>query len=50
MADTYDLIIRGGTIVNHSGIGAGDIGIRDGRIAALGSISAAAGGDIFDRF
>jgi dihydroorotase len=48
MADTYDLIIRGGTIVNHSGIAAGDIGIRDGRIVALGNLAAAAGGEIFE--
>ena len=48
MPETYDLIIRGGTIVNHSGVRQGDIGIRDGRIAALGSIPAAAGRDIFE--
>lgn len=32
----FDLIVRGGTVATTSGIGAADIGIRDGRIAALG--------------
>jgi dihydroorotase len=38
---TFDLILRGGSVVNHDGIGERDIGIRNGRIAALGSLSAA---------
>jgi N-acyl-D-aspartate/D-glutamate deacylase len=39
-----DVLIRGGTIVDGSGQPArkGDIGIRDGRIAAIGTISEAA--------
>ena len=36
----FDLLIRGGTVVNHDGIGVRDIGIRDGRIAGLGSFAA----------
>ena len=35
----YDAIFKNGTIVNQDGIHAADIGIRDGRIAALGSLS-----------
>ena len=33
MAETYDLIVRGGEVVNHAGRGLGDIGVKDGRIA-----------------
>ncbi len=35
----FDLLVTGGTIVNHDGIHKGDIGIRDGRIADTGSLS-----------
>jgi len=31
MADTFDLLITGATIVNHDGAGERDIGIRGGR-------------------
>jgi dihydroorotase len=48
MAQTYDLIIRGGTVVNHDGIWQGDVGIANGRIARLGSIPAQAGGEELD--
>lgn len=48
MAQTFDLIIRGGTVVNHDGIWQGDVGIRDGRIAHLGTIAAEAGGEVFN--
>ena len=41
MPQTLDLILRGGTVVNHDGVGARDIGVQDGRIAALGDLSAA---------
>ena len=35
MAETYDLVLKGGVVVNHDGMGERDIGVRDGRIAAL---------------
>ena len=40
----YDLLIKGGTIVDGTRIPAyrGDIGIRDGRIAAMGRINGTA--------
>ncbi len=41
MSDTYDLIIRGATVVNHDGIGQRDIAVRNGRIAAIGRLGAA---------
>ncbi len=40
MAESYDLVIKGGTVVNHDGEGRRDIAIRGGRIAALGNIDA----------
>ncbi len=48
MAETFDLVLRGGTVVNQDGIGRRDIGIRGGRIAALGSIPAEAAGENID--
>jgi dihydropyrimidinase len=33
--DSMDLVLRGGTIVEESGNYAGDIGVRDGKIAAI---------------
>jgi dihydroorotase len=35
----FDLIIRGGTIVNHAGEGVADIGVAGGRIAVIGDLS-----------
>jgi len=48
MAQRYDLILKGGTVVNHDGEGARDLGISGGRIAALGDLSLAAGGEVID--
>jgi dihydroorotase len=39
VTEIFDLLIRGGTVVNHDGVGPRDIGVRDGRIAALGALS-----------
>ncbi len=44
----YDLIIRNGTLVNQDGIGPGDVAVRDGRIAAIGSLSTADAGTVID--
>ena len=43
MANSYDLILKGGTVVNQDGEGARDVAISDGRIAAIGDVGAAAG-------
>ena len=48
MAETYDLIITGGTVVNHDGTGKRDIGVRGGRIAAIGSLTGASAGETID--
>src|SRR4029078_13515785 len=41
MSDTFDLVLKGGTVVNHDGVGVRDVGVRAGRIAAIGSIDPA---------
>lgn len=43
MPETYDLILTGGVVVNQDGVGQRDLGVRAGRIAAIGSLSGAAG-------
>jgi dihydroorotase len=47
-AQTFDLIVRGGEVVNHAGRGAADIGMRDGRIAAIGDLGQASAGQVVD--
>ena len=48
MPETYDLIVRGGEVVNHAGRGAADIGVRGGKFAAIGDLSQASAGETFD--
>src|SRR5690349_399636 len=48
MPETYDLIIRGGEVVNHAGRGAADVGVRGGKIAAVGDLGQASAGETFD--
>ena len=48
MVQTFDLVIRGGTIVNQDGVWRGDVGIDGGRIARLGGIASSAAGEAFD--
>ena len=48
MAETYDLILKGGTVVNHDGEAARDLGIRGGRFAAIGDLSRASAGETID--
>jgi len=38
MSGKYDLLVRGGTVVTEAGPAARDVGIRDGRIAAIGDL------------
>jgi len=39
VSEAFDLLIRGGTCVTPSGIAAADVGIRGGRIAAIGTLT-----------
>src|SRR6476620_6404458 len=48
MANSYDLILKGGTVVNHDGEGLRDLGVRDGRFAAIGDLSQASAGEVID--
>ncbi len=48
MVATYDLILTGGTVVNHDGQGLRDIGVRDGRITAIGDLAQASAGKTID--
>ena len=48
MTATYDLILTGGTVVNHDGQGLRDVGVRNGRIAAIGDLSRASAGETVD--
>jgi dihydroorotase len=44
----YDAIFKNGTIVNQDGVHAADLGVRDGRIAALGSLGGDSAGTVTD--
>jgi dihydroorotase len=48
MAQVFDLILRGGTIVTPGGAEGIDIGVTDGRIAWLGDLSHADAGETID--
>src|SRR4051812_16636738 len=48
MNRAFDLIIRGGTVVNHDGAGLRDVGVRGERILALGDLSRADAGEVID--
>jgi dihydroorotase len=48
MAETFDLIVRGGEVVNHAGRGPADVGVKDGKIEAIGDLGQASAGEVFD--
>ena len=48
MTAAFDLIVRGGEVVNHAGRGLADIGVRGGRIVHVGDLSQASAGEIVD--
>ena len=48
MTPSFDLVLRGGTLVNQNGIGLGDVGVRGGLIAAIGDLGSAAAGAVVD--
>ena len=48
MAETYDLIVSGGEVVNHAGRGRADVAVRGGKVAAIGDLAQASAGEVFD--
>jgi dihydroorotase len=48
MARTFDLVLKGGTVVNQDGTAQRDVGVRDGRIVGFGTIDAQAAGEVVD--
>ncbi|MGA2044185.1 MAG: dihydroorotase [Roseiarcus sp.] len=48
MPQTFDLMLRHGTVVNQDGIGARDVGVTAGRIAAIGDLAQASAGETID--
>ena len=48
MPQTYDLLVKGGTLVNHDGIGVRDIGIVGGRVSAIGTLPTRAPAEVMD--
>jgi dihydroorotase len=48
VAETFDLVFKGGTVVNHAGEELADIGVKDGRIAAIGSMDEGLAGETIE--
>jgi len=48
MSETFDLLIRGGICATPSGIASADVGVKGGRIAAIGGLAAAKAAEVFD--
>lgn len=48
MTQTYDVIIKGGEVVNHAGRGRADVGVINGKIAKIGDLGAASAGETVD--
>lgn len=48
MARTFDVILRGGTLVNHDGSGLRDVGVTNGTIMEIGDLSGASAGQVID--
>ena len=48
MTQTYDLLVRGGEVVSHAGRGPADVGVRGGKIAAVGNLAQASAAETID--
>ncbi|WP_374306387.1 dihydroorotase [Methylocella sp.] len=48
MPQTFDLLLSGGVVVDHNGVGERDVGVVAGRIAAVGALGGASAGETID--
>jgi dihydroorotase len=48
MTDSFDLLIQGGVCATPSGIAEADIGVRAGRIAAMGNLSGTKAAEVYE--
>ena len=48
MSESFDVLIRGGTVVNQDGTGVRDIGVKAGRIAVIGQLGNATAPEIIE--
>ena len=48
MPRSFDTILQGGTVADHTGVSVRDIGITDGKIAEIGDLSRASAGETID--
>ena len=48
MAETFDLILRGGQVYTPGGLVETDVGVRDGRIVRLGALASEQAGETFE--
>lgn len=48
MTQVFDFLIRGGTLVTPGGEGLADVGVKGGRIVAIGDLSRADAGETYD--
>ena len=48
MREPYDLVLAGGTVATPSGLARADVGVRGGRVAAMGALEAADGAEVLD--
>src|SRR6201996_8535885 len=48
MSETYDLLIRGGIVATPNGIAEGDVGVVNGKIAAIGALPNAKAAEVFE--
>ena len=48
MAERFDLILKGGTVMTPGGARAADVGVREGQIAAIGALDSGAAAQVLD--
>src|SRR6266404_7511374 len=48
MSQHFDIILKSGTVVNQDGEGVRDIGLTNGRIAAVGGLGQASAAEVID--